>query len=139
MSSISISSVLFALLILILQTLTTVSALPTCTPAVGTGAQLETRASNSDNNNSNSDNSNNGVHSNDTTTSNKVTPAQIAGVVIGALCTIALALIFWYCFLQHQSKKRAQRAQDEKAAAIKHTKRADNSYESTGGIYRSCA
>ncbi|CAZ79705.1 unnamed protein product [Tuber melanosporum] len=136
MSSTSISSVLFTLLILILQTLTTVSALPTCTPAAGAGPRLETRASNSDNNNSNSDNSDNGVHSNDTAASNKVTPAQIAGLVIGALCTIALALIFWYCFLQHQSRKRAQRALDEKEAAIKHTKRVDNSYESTGGIYR---
>ncbi|KAG0642217.1 hypothetical protein HOY80DRAFT_674048 [Tuber brumale] len=134
MSSTSISSVLFALLILILQTLTTVSALPTCTPAAGTGAQLETRASdsNENNNNSGSDNSD----SNDTTASNEVTSAQIAGVVIGALCTIALALIFWYCFVQHQQRKRDQRALGEKTAAIENTKRADPSYESARGIDR---
>jgi len=50
-------------------------------------------------------------------------------VVIGALCTIALALIFWYCFVQHRRRKQELRDMQEKAAAIENTKRADPSYE----------
>jgi len=69
-----------------------------------------------------------------------VTPAQIAGVVIGALCTIALALIFWYCFVQHRRRKQELRAIQEKTAAIENTKRADPSYDYARGTdARSCA
>ncbi|PUU83713.1 hypothetical protein B9Z19DRAFT_1098535 [Tuber borchii] len=124
MFSTSISSVLFTLLI-ILQTLATALVLPTSTTIASTDAQLETRED-PDSTTVATPVSHSGSN---TTTSNKVTPAQIAGVVIGALCTIALALIFWYCFVQHRRRKQELRDMQEKAAAIENTKRADPSYE----------
>ncbi|PWW79852.1 hypothetical protein C7212DRAFT_305531 [Tuber magnatum] len=125
MFSTSISSVPFALLITILQTLTAVSALPaSTTTTASTSAQLETRQASDSNRNSNDNGVNdNDVDDNNTAASNRVTPAQVAGVVIGALCTIALALIFWYCFVQRQRKKRDLRDAAKKAAT-EHTNRA---------------
>ncbi|RPB06123.1 hypothetical protein L873DRAFT_1785235 [Choiromyces venosus 120613-1] len=129
MSTTSFSSMLFALLLLILQSITAVSALPTITT---TSAELETRQTSDSNRNRNNNNDDNNVispNADGDTGSNKVTPGQIVGVVIGALCVVALALIFWYCFVQHQRRKRELRASEEKATAIENTKRADPSYD----------
>ncbi|CUS10664.1 unnamed protein product [Tuber aestivum] len=129
-----ISRVLLALLITILQTLSAVSALPASIPATteSTSVKLVARGASDPNpNSSGGGGDGNDVGENNNTASNKVTPAQVAGVVIGALCTIALALIFWYCFVQHQRKKRGLRSA-EKLAAIENTKRAYPGYNHVG-------
>ncbi|CUS07889.1 unnamed protein product [Tuber aestivum] len=180
MFSAPISSVLLALLIVILQTLTAISALPTSTATTSTialfalliivlqtltvppvsilptnttpstSSPLDTRPSSDTNlnynlnNNNNNDNKNivnvipptDNTNGNNSTASNKATPGQIIGAAIGTLCTIALALalIFWCCFAQHQRRKREIRTANERGATTESTERSGPSYGYSGSV-----